>query len=141
MSRGFLLLFPWFGLVASRDELHQCIKQKIGTKKCLVSILWSINGIHGLLDAPKGTTYNTAFFTDAVMPNMIENIWSQTRRKCRKVDWFTWTMHIFTIRGQLKGVSRPQEPNAERVRIAAQIWPRVTSSSLDISKETIWLQL
>jgi hypothetical protein len=68
----------------SCDELPQRIKQKIDTEKCLLSILWSVNDIHCLLDVPKGTTYNSAFFTDVVMLSLIENIRSQTRRKTLK---------------------------------------------------------
>jgi hypothetical protein len=58
----------------SRDELPQRIKQKTDTEKCLVSVLWSVNGIYSLLDVPKGTTYNTEFFTNAVMSDLIENV-------------------------------------------------------------------
>jgi hypothetical protein len=67
--------------LASLDQLLQRIGQKIDTEKCLVSILRSVNGIHGLLDVPKWTVYNPAFFPDAVMPCLIENIGSRTRRK------------------------------------------------------------
>jgi hypothetical protein len=59
---------------ASRDEVSQRIKQKIETEKCLVSIPWSVNAIPSLFDLPRGTTYNTAFFTDAVMPSLIESV-------------------------------------------------------------------
>jgi hypothetical protein len=71
-------------LAASRGELPQSIKQKIDTEKCLVSIPWSVNEIPSLLNVFKGTTYNTAFFTDAVMPSLIENVRSRTRRKMLK---------------------------------------------------------
>jgi hypothetical protein len=83
----FLLYYPrdsaW---PASRDEPPQRIKQKIGAGKCLISVPWSVNGIHNLLDVPKRTTHNTVFFLDALMPCLIENIWSQTRRNTGKVD-------------------------------------------------------
>jgi hypothetical protein len=42
--------------VTSRDGRPQHIKKKNDMEKCLVSILWSVNGIHSLLDVPKGTT-------------------------------------------------------------------------------------
>jgi hypothetical protein len=58
---------------ASRDEVSQSIKHKIETEKCLVSVPWSVNAIPSLL-MPRGTTYSTAFFTDAVMPSLIENV-------------------------------------------------------------------
>jgi hypothetical protein len=41
---------------------------------CLVSIPWLVNGIRSLLDVPKGTMYNITFFTDIVLPSLIENI-------------------------------------------------------------------
>jgi hypothetical protein len=69
---------------ASGDEVSQRIKQKIDTEKCLVSNLWSVNGIPSLFDVSRGTTYNTAFFTDAGMPSLIENIRSRTRMKTMK---------------------------------------------------------
>jgi hypothetical protein len=69
---------------ASRDELPQRIKQKIDTGKCLVMILWSVNGIRSLPDIPKVTAYNTAFFNDADMPSLIENVESRIRRKTLK---------------------------------------------------------
>jgi hypothetical protein len=59
--------------MASCDEFPQSTKQKIGTGKCLVSILWSVNGTQSLFDIPKGRTYNTAFFTDAAIPSLVEN--------------------------------------------------------------------
>jgi hypothetical protein len=45
---------------------------KNDAEKCLISILWSIKGTHIFLHAPKGTAYKTAFFTDVVMPGLIE---------------------------------------------------------------------
>jgi hypothetical protein len=55
--------------------------KKIDTEKCLISAVWSVNGIHSLLDVPKGTTYNTTFFYDVVILDLLENVsaWSQTR--------------------------------------------------------------
>jgi hypothetical protein len=60
----------------SPDELPQHTEQKIDMEKCLVWILWSVDGIHGPFHTPKGTTYGRAFFTNAVIPNFIENVWS-----------------------------------------------------------------
>jgi hypothetical protein len=81
---GFFFYYPCGSVWArSHDEFPQRIKQKIHTEKCLVSILWSVNGIHSLLIMPKGT-HNTAFFADAVMANLIENVQPQTGRKTLK---------------------------------------------------------
>jgi hypothetical protein len=60
--------------VASRDEVPERIKQKIDMEKCLLSTIWSANGIHSLLDVPKGTTYNTTFFCNAFIPGFHDNI-------------------------------------------------------------------
>jgi hypothetical protein len=57
------------------------IKQKIDTEKCLISVIWSVNGIHSLLDVPKGTTYDTTFFCDVVTPNLLENVCAGSRRR------------------------------------------------------------
>jgi hypothetical protein len=52
----FYLLYPhesaW---VASRHQLPENVSQKIDTEKCLTSVLWSINGIHGWLTSRKGS--------------------------------------------------------------------------------------
>jgi hypothetical protein len=65
----------------SRDEMSEIIKHKIDTEKCLVSIIWSVNGIHSVLGLPKGTTHNSAFFCDWIMPDLVENFCAQDRRK------------------------------------------------------------
>jgi hypothetical protein len=59
------------------------IESKTGTEKWFISVLWSVNGIHSLLDVPKGTMYNTEFFADVIMPGLIKNIKSKSnsRRK------------------------------------------------------------
>jgi histone-lysine N-methyltransferase SETMAR len=68
----------------SRDQLPVRVSQKINTEKCLISVLWSANGIHALLDVPKGDSYNSRFFCEAVMPSVVSNICSHARRKSLK---------------------------------------------------------
>jgi hypothetical protein len=87
----FFLYYPGDSVSgASREGHPQRVKQKTVTAKCLVSILWSVNRISSLLDVPKATTYSRAFFTDAVMPSLIETVSSRTRRKTRK----GWLIHM-----------------------------------------------
>jgi hypothetical protein len=66
----FFLSYPhnsaW---TTSRDELPEKVSQKIDIEKCLISIFSSVNGIHTLLDVPKWSTYNTAFFYNQVVPS------------------------------------------------------------------------
>jgi hypothetical protein len=40
----------------SRDEVPERITQQIDAQECLLSVLWSVTGIHSLIDVPKGTT-------------------------------------------------------------------------------------
>jgi hypothetical protein len=84
---------------ASRDEVPQHIKQRIDMEKCLISILWSVNGIHSLFDVFKGTVYNIAFFTDAIMPNLTEKVRSRTRRRTLK----GWSIHMDNARPHSSG--------------------------------------
>jgi hypothetical protein len=113
---GFFLHHPRGSVWASRDERPRCIKQIIDTEKCSVSILWSVNGLHSLLDVPKGTTYNTVFVTDAVMPS--------------------WLAQMNNARPEMRASSKVHRGLKTRTpaAIGLQPRPRVTSSSLDISK-------
>jgi hypothetical protein len=60
--------------MSSRDDIPERASQKIDTEKCLISLLWSVNGIHSLVDVPKGSTYNSAFFDDTVVPSLFHGI-------------------------------------------------------------------
>jgi hypothetical protein len=66
--------------VLSRDEIPERIKPKIDTEKCIISVIWSVNGIHSLLDVPKGTTHNRTFFCDVVVPDLHEHVHAHSRR-------------------------------------------------------------
>jgi hypothetical protein len=44
-------------------------------------------------------------------------------------------MCILTIRGEVKVIPSPQDPNTCCTPFAAQTWPQVISSSLGVSKE------
>jgi hypothetical protein len=45
--------------VGSRDELPGQIKPEIDAEKCLISVIWSVNVIHSLVDDPKGESYHS----------------------------------------------------------------------------------
>jgi hypothetical protein len=74
---------PWVW-AAVRHELPHRIRQKSDMERCFASIFWSLNAIHNLLDVRKGTACNATFFTDAVIPNLPENVRSRTHRKILK---------------------------------------------------------
>jgi hypothetical protein len=68
----------------SRDEVPERIKRKIDIRKCLISIIWSVNGVHSLLDVPKDIAYNSTFFCDSVGSDFVESICTYSRRKTLK---------------------------------------------------------
>jgi hypothetical protein len=54
----FLLEHPHYGIeTESRDEVREILMTKIGTEKCMISIIWSISGIHSLLALTKDMKY------------------------------------------------------------------------------------
>jgi hypothetical protein len=122
----FFLDYPYGSVwAAPHEELSQRIRQKIDGEKCLVSILWSVNGIRSLLDVPKETTDNTAFLTDVVMPSLIENVRARTRRKTLN----GWLIHTDNVRPHnssraqrcIKGSSAERLPGPDYN--SAQTWP------------------
>jgi hypothetical protein len=68
----------------SRDEVPERISQKIDSEKCLISVLWSVNGIHSLGDVPKVTTYDSAFFCDLIVPRLVQGLCSDSARRSLK---------------------------------------------------------
>jgi hypothetical protein len=44
----------------------------------------SVKGMHSLLDVPKATTYNTTFFWNVVIPDLLEIICAESRRRMLK---------------------------------------------------------
>jgi histone-lysine N-methyltransferase SETMAR len=118
----FFLYYPRdFTWPASRNDLPEKIRQKIDTEKCLISILWSVYGIHSLVDLPKGTSYNSAFFCSAVVllcccavvPSLVAELTSDTRPKTLK----GFIIHMDNARPHNSGSSRNciQSARAERL--------------------------
>jgi hypothetical protein len=70
--------------VLSHGEFPHRIRQSIDAEKCLASILWLINGIHSIFDVAKWTECKTAFFTNFVIPNFIQNITSRNQKTTMK---------------------------------------------------------
>jgi hypothetical protein len=70
--------------VPSRDEVPEIIRQRIDAEKCLISIIWSVNGINNLLDVPKEIIYNSIFFCDVAVPDLLENVGARSRRRTLK---------------------------------------------------------
>jgi hypothetical protein len=106
----FFLHYPHDSIWAGyRDELLVQINPEIEVEKCLISVIWSVNGIDSLVDISKGELYNSAFFRDVVVPSLIDNICLRSRRKKRKVSMSIWTMHVLTIPASPLIVFRPRK--------------------------------
>jgi hypothetical protein len=75
----FFLYYPddsaWIG---SRDELPVQIKPEIEAEKCLIFVIWPVHGIHGLVEVPKGESYNSAYCYDVVVPSLVDDIGSRS---------------------------------------------------------------
>jgi hypothetical protein len=84
----------------SRDAVPEKTKQKIDTEKCLIYVLWSVNGIHHLIDMLKTMTENADFFRHTVMPSLIADV----------------TTHILTIRDDLRSASAYSSPSTCRIQ-------------------------
>jgi histone-lysine N-methyltransferase SETMAR len=81
----FFLHYPNESIWAeSRDEVSVRIKQTIDAEKCLISIFWSVNGIHSLTAISKGESYNSVSFCNVVVLSLVENICSGSRRRSLK---------------------------------------------------------
>jgi hypothetical protein len=68
----------------SQDELLVRVKQITRTERCLISFLWSANGILSLVDVLKGESYNSAFFCNGAVLSLVENVCLHSRRRWLK---------------------------------------------------------
>jgi hypothetical protein len=68
-------------MIADDLNVHGAHPSRFLIEKCLISVIWSVNGIQSLLDVHKGTKYNTPFFCDFVIPELLENECARSRRR------------------------------------------------------------
>jgi hypothetical protein len=50
----------------------------------MISIIWDVYGIHGLLTLPKGAKHNPDYFTKTVVPDLQTNVYNSEHRKTLK---------------------------------------------------------
>jgi hypothetical protein len=82
---SFFLDYPHESVWAeSADEVPVGIKQRIDTEKCLISVLWSRNGVQSLVDIPNGESSSSSFFCSVVVPGLVEDIHSASGRRSLK---------------------------------------------------------
>jgi hypothetical protein len=81
----FLFEYPHQSIwVSFRDEVPEKIKRKNHIEKCLISLILLVNGMHSLVDVPKGITHNTIFFYDVVFHDLLANVCAWSRRRTLK---------------------------------------------------------
>jgi hypothetical protein len=56
-------------------------KRKIQSEKCRNSIILGSTGIKNLLYVPKGMNYNPTFSVESVVPDLVEHLCQESRRK------------------------------------------------------------
>jgi hypothetical protein len=79
-----MALFEYFHYscwAANPDDVPEIPKQKIQSEKCLVWIIWGGTWIQSLLSVPKGAKYNAIFFIESVVPDLVEQVCQERRRK------------------------------------------------------------
>jgi hypothetical protein len=104
---------------------HQ-IQQKSKPSKFLISIFGVVNEIHCHLHVPNAAMSLCQVWLGIFDQGVVGGRWKDV--------WYTWTMHVLTIRGYLKGEPGPPKLNSYRIRPTARTLFRATSS-LDISKK------
>jgi hypothetical protein len=122
----------------SQHELHpemrfrKRIKQKIDTEKSLISVIWFANGIHSLVDIPKGTTYNSALFCDYVVPDLAEECFTHNQRRTLKVIFLHLDNAHHHNSKQSCECFEGFRTVEFHIRHTTRIWRQMTSSSLGI---------
>jgi hypothetical protein len=71
---------------ANPDDVPEIPKQKIQFEKCLIWILWRSTGIKSLLYVPKGMKYNTTFFVESVVPDLVKHVCTVNPAAARCVE-------------------------------------------------------
>jgi hypothetical protein len=56
-------------------------KQKMQSDKCPISVIWGSRGIKSTLYVPTGMKYNITFFVELVVPELVEHVCHESRRK------------------------------------------------------------
>jgi hypothetical protein len=129
---SFIILVIWFGWRRLMSVLNAS-SRKLTWRSAWFWSFGRLTEFTVFLIGPNGE--RTAFFIDAIMPFLIENIQSQTRRKRLKC----WSIHMDNARlhNPARAQSCIEASRAERLPHSAQTQTRlrVISFSLDISKE------
>jgi hypothetical protein len=100
-------------------------KQTIQSEKCLISIIWGSTGITKLLHVPKGMKYNATFFIESVVPDLVEHVCQESRRKMLRGI----LVHMDNARPRNSGKSESALTATKARRITAPAYSPDLSSS------------
>jgi hypothetical protein len=105
------------------------VKPTLDTEKCLISVLWSVNRIHSVVDILEAETSNLAFFSDLDLPSPLKNICSRSDARslngvCPHLD----IVHVRRIHFSPVIAVRPPKPGGWYDRLIVQTGRGVTSS-------------
>jgi transposase len=102
-----LVLFEYFhcsGWAANPDDVPEIPKQNIQSEKYLISIISGSTRIKSMCHVPKGMKYNTTFFVESVVPDLVEHDCQESRRK--------------TLRGIIVHLDNAQSHNSRKSEAA-----------------------
>jgi hypothetical protein len=120
MNHGSFCIIPVIRYGCRYEMKCQKESVKSNTEKRLISFLWSDNGIHSLVDVPKGSAYNSAFFYDPVVLCLLDGITFHSRKKRPKVYICTWTIHVRIMQGDPMNVFMQKRSIRYRTRLTAR---------------------
>jgi hypothetical protein len=79
-----ILILVHYGVWAAfRDDIPETLMTEIDTEKFMISIIWSISGIHSLLPLTKAMKYkcNSSSFCQHIIPDIQHNICASSHRE------------------------------------------------------------
>jgi hypothetical protein len=98
---------------------------------CRCRIIWSVNGMHNLRDVPKDAIYDSVFFWDYVVLDLIRNLCAPRRRTSWKGSKSIWTMQVRTVHNP-ENILNEFTSSEWGIPFLTSIAPQMTSSSLGI---------
>jgi hypothetical protein len=64
----------------SRDDVPQQVKQQIGTQKFILTVIWGIDGVHGVDLMNEQHSYNTQYFLSHILEPLLLAVFPDGRK-------------------------------------------------------------
>jgi hypothetical protein len=135
MKAGSFEYFRRSCWAANPEDVSEIPKQKTQSEKCFISIFWGRTGIKSMLYVSKGEKYNITFFVESVVPDLVEHVCQESRRKSLR----NIVVHLDNARPHNSRKSEAALTATKAVeslpQLTVQICLRVTSSFLECSSK------